>query len=64
MDYLQTAKQIIADLPHKCSCTSVHGVDKADAILLRVRLGREAQKAGVIVFTKLRGRELTIWRVE
>jgi hypothetical protein len=64
MDYLQTAKQLIAELPKKCTCTSLHGVDKADAIQLRVRLGREAQKAGYTVFTKLRGRELTCWRVE
>jgi hypothetical protein len=64
MDYLATAKQIIADLHDKGCCTSIHGVDRQDAIHLRVRISREAQKAGVIVFTKLRGRELTCWRVE
>jgi hypothetical protein len=64
MDYLQTAKQIISDLSHKCSCTSVHGVHRQDAIHLRVRISREAHKAGYTVFTKLRGREMVVWRVE
>jgi hypothetical protein len=64
MDYLATAKQIIADLPDKGCCTSIHGIDKQDAIQLRVRISREAQKRQYTVFTKLIGREMTIWRVE
>ena len=63
MDYLQTAKQALAELPSPGSCTSIHGVDKDIARLLRVRISRESDKLGYTVMTRLRGRELVIWRV-
>lgn len=64
MTHTETAKKLLSELPAKDSCTSMHGVDKTDALKLRACLSKAAAKLGYTVFTKLRGREFIVWRVE